>query len=88
MINMLLTQESIKILEKERDRIVNKIKELQDRISECEEKKQAIDEVLIDEIQQNAKDLNELKEIVKLSLDEALISREFNRIIKNSYEEE
>lgn len=85
---MLLTQESIKILEKERDRIVNKIKELQDRISECEEKKKAIDEVLIDEIQQNAKDLNELKEIVKLSLDEALISREFNRIIKNSYEEE
>lgn len=85
---MLLTQESIKILEKERDRIVNKIKELQDRISECEEKKQAIDEVLIDEIQQNAKDLNELKEIVKLSLDEAIISREFNRIIKNSYEEE
>ena len=80
---MLLTQESIKILEKERDRIVNKIKALQDRISECEEKKQAIDE-----IQQNAKDLNELKEIIKLSLDEALISREFNRIIKNSYEEE
>ena len=85
---MLLTQESIKILEKERDRIVNKIKELQDRISECEEKKQAIDLMIIDEIQQNAKDLNELKEIVKLSLDEALISREFNRIIKNSYEEE
>lgn len=85
---MLLTQESIKILEKERDRIVNKIKELQDRISECEEKKQAIDLMIIDEIQQNAKDLNELKEIIKLSLDEALISREFNRIIKNSYEEE
>lgn len=74
MINILLTQEGIKILEKERKRIVEKQNELQIKVQECQDRKEAIDELLEQEIEDKcSEDINDNESIdeinVKMSFD-------------------
>ena len=88
MINILLTQESIKILEKERKRIVERQNELQIKVQECQDRKEAIDELLEQEIEAFIEDCNELTSLYEIVNKQLFVSINLDKYLKEQYKYE
>ena len=88
MINILLTQEGIKILEKERKRIVEKQNELQIEVQECQDRKEAIDELLEQEIEAFIEDCNELTSLYEIVNKQLFVSINLDKYLKERYKYE
>ena len=88
MINILLTQEGIKILEKERKRIVEKQNELKIKVQECQDRKEAIDELLEQEIEAFIEDCNELTSLYEIVNKQLFVSINLDKYLKERYKYE
>ncbi len=82
---MLLTKETIKILEKERKRIVEKQNELQIKVQECQDRKEAIDELLGQEIEEFIEDCNELTSLYEIVNKQLFVSINLDKYLKEQY---
>ncbi len=91
---MLLTKETIKILEQERKRIVERQNELQIKVQEYQDRKEAIDELLEQEIEEFIEDCNELTSLyeivnkqlfVSINLDKYLTDQLYYNIYTSRY---
>ena len=85
---MLLTKETIKILEQERKRIVEKQNELQIKVQECQDRKEAIDELLGQEIEEFIEDCNELTSLYEIVNKQLFVSINLDKYLKEQYEYE
>lgn len=85
---VLLTKETIKILEQERKRIVEKQNELQIKVQECQDRKEAIDELLGQEIEEFIEDCNELTSLYEIVNKQLFVSINLDKYLKEQYEYE
>lgn len=85
---MLLTKETIKILEQERKRIVEKQNELQIKVQECQDRKEAIDELLGQEIEEFIEDCNELTSLYEIVNKQLFVSINLDKYLKEQYKYE
>lgn len=85
---VLLTKETIKILEQERKRIVEKQNELQIKVQECQDRKEAIDELLGQEIEEFIEDCNELASLYEIVNKQIFVSINLDKYLKEQYKYE
>ncbi len=85
---MLLTKETIKILEQERKRIVERQNELQIKVQECQDRKEAIDELLGQEIEEFIEDCNELASLYEIVNKQIFVSINLDKYLKEQYKYE
>ena len=85
---MLLTKETIKILEQERKSIVERQNELQIKVQECQDRKEAIDELLGQEIEEFIEDCNELASLYEIVNKQIFVSINLDKYLKEQYKYE
>lgn len=85
---VLLTKETIKILEQERKRIVERQNELQIKVQECQDRKEAIDELLGQEIEEFIEDCNELASLYEIVNKQIFVSINLDKYLKEQYKYE